>query len=174
MRERARPELHADELLQKLTARGVDYVVIGGIAGVLHGSAQTTYDLDICFATDQGNLDALGDVLVALGARLKGVDERLPFTPDARTLRRIDVLTMVTDLGELDVLARPAGSPGYEALRRNAERFDIDGVAVLVASIEDLIAMKRAAGRTKDLAAVEELELIRRLRARGVGPDPEA
>jgi len=132
-------------------------VVIGGIAAVLHGSAQNTFDLDICFATDQGNLEALGP-------RLKGVEDKLPFTPDGRMLRGIEVLTMVTELGELDVLARPVGSPGYDALRRDADRFDLGGFSVLVASIEDLIAMKLAAGRKKDLAAVEELEAIQQLR----------
>jgi hypothetical protein len=156
--------LRADEILRRLTSRGVDYVVIGGIAAVLHGSAQATYDLDICYATDRGNLAALGDVLTSLGARLKGVEEAVPFVPDERTLRRLEVLTMVTDLGELDVLARPAGSPGYEALRRNADRLGLDGFSVLVASIDDLIAMKLAAGRRKDLSAVDELEAIKRLR----------
>lgn len=140
-------------------------MVIGGIAAVLHGSAQATYDLDICYATDPGNLHALGDVLVDLRARLKGVAENVAFVPDAQTLKRIEVLTMVTPLGEIDVLARPAGSRGYEALRRGAERFDLGGFSVLVASIDDLIAMKLAAGRQKDLAAVEELEAIKRLRA---------
>jgi hypothetical protein len=162
-----RPPLHADEILKRLTARGVDFVVIGGIAAVLHGSAQATYDLDICYATDPGNLATLGQVLVDLGARLKGIDDPLPFVPDGRTLRGIELLTMVTDEGELDVLARPAGSPGYEALRRNADRYDLDGFSVLVASIDDLIAMKQSAGRKKDLAAVEELEAIKRLRPRG-------
>ena len=76
------------------------------------------------------------------------------------------MLTMVTELGELDVLTRPAGGPGYDALRRNANRFDIDGFSVLVASIDDLIAMKEAAGHNKDLAAVEELEAIKRLQRR--------
>jgi hypothetical protein len=161
-----RPPLHADEILKQLTARGVDFVVIGGIAAVLHGSAQATYDLDICYATDPGNLATLGQVLVDLGARLKGIDDPLPFVPNGRTLRGVELLTMVTDEGELDVLARPAGSPGYEALRRNADRYDV-GFSVLVASIDDLIAMKQAAGRTKDLAAVEELEAIKRLQPRG-------
>jgi hypothetical protein len=138
--------------------------VIGGIAAVLHGSARLTFDLDICYAVDQANLDALGEALVSLGARRKGVAEALPFVPDGRMLRRVEVLTMVTELGELDVLARPGGSPGYETLRRRAERFDLEGLAVLVASIDDLIAMKLAAGLAKDLAAVEELEAIRQLR----------
>ena len=159
----ARPPLEADELLRRLTGHGVDFVVIGGIAAILHGGAQATYDLDICFATDPGNLAALGETLVELGARLKGVEDRVPFVPDVATLRRVEVLTMVTELGELDVLARPVGGPGYDALRRNADRFDIDGFSVLVASLDDLITMKAAAGRRKDLAAVEELEAIRRL-----------
>ena len=159
-----RPPLSADDILRRLTTRGVDFVVIGGIAAMLHGSAQATYDLDICYATDRANLQALGEVLVDLHARLKGVNEEIPLVPDGSTLRRTELLTMVTDAGELDVLARPAGSPGYETLRRHADRFDLDGVLVLVASIDDLIAMKLAAGRQKDLAAVEELEAIKQLR----------
>jgi predicted nucleotidyltransferase len=153
-------------LLQQLVARGVDFVVIGGVAAVIHGSARNTEDLDVCFATDEVNLEALGQTLVGFKARLRGVDEDVPFVPDAATLRRVDVLTLTTELGDLDVLARPDGAPSYEALRRNAERHQLDGFAVLVASIPDLLAMKRAAGRAKDLADIEELEAIVRLRAR--------
>jgi Nucleotidyl transferase AbiEii toxin, Type IV TA system len=158
-----RPPLSADEILRRLVERGVDFVVIGGIAAVLHGSARNTWDLDICFATDDANLAAVGDVLVALGARLKGVDEDVTFVPDKRTLRQIEVLTLVTSLGELDVLARPPGAPAYEELRRHADRYDLGGFNVSVASIDDLIAMKQAAGRPKDLLDLEELEAIKRL-----------
>jgi hypothetical protein len=114
-------------------------------------------------ATDDVNLHALGDVLIELGARLRGVRDAVPFTPDARTLRRIDVLTLATVAGDLDVLARPSGAPGYAALRRRADRFDVGGFAVLVASVEDLIAMKQATGRPKDVQDVAELEAILRL-----------
>jgi len=158
------PDLDAGAILRRLVERGVDFVVIGGIAAVLHGSPRATFDLDVSFAPDEGNLAALGEILVGLDARPAGVDEALPFTPDAATLRRIEVLTLDTSLGRLDVLARPAGAAVYEALRRRAERFDLGGFSVLVASIDDLVAMKRAAGRAKDLADVEELETIRRLR----------
>jgi hypothetical protein len=160
----SRAELDPEPILRALVARGVDFVVIGGIASVLHGAARLTYDLDLCFAADPANLAALGDVLVALDARLRGVAEPGPFVPDAATLRRIEVLTLATRLGDLDVLARPAGAPSYEALRRRADRYDLGGFSVLVASVEDLIAMKRAAGRPKDLADVAELEAILRLR----------
>ena len=158
-------ELDVTRILRALTERGVDFVVIGGIAAVLHGSARNTFDLDVCFATDPANLKALGDALMALHARLRGVDAG-PFIPDAATLRRIEVLTLSTDAGDLDVLARPAGAPRFAALRRHADRFDLGDFSVLVASVEDLIAMKSAAGRPKDREAVAELETIRRLRGR--------
>jgi predicted nucleotidyltransferase len=158
-----RPGLDAEEILRRLTSRGVDFVVIGGIAAVLWGSARMTFDLDICFATDDANLQALGNVLVDLGAQLKGVDEELPFVPDATTLRRVEVLTLNTTAGELDLLARPAGAPAYDALRKRATRVDLGDFTVLISSLDDLIAMKRAAGRTKDLADIEELEAIRDL-----------
>jgi nucleotidyltransferase AbiEii toxin of type IV toxin-antitoxin system len=138
-------------------------VVIGGLAAVVHGSATITRDLDVVYSGDHENLDRLGAVLVALGARLRGVTDDVPFVPDGRTLRRTRVLTLDTPDGRLDLLAEPDGSPPYERLRERALRADLDSVEVRVASLEDLIAMKKAAGRPKDLVAVEELEAIRRL-----------
>jgi predicted nucleotidyltransferase len=154
------PELDVPRLLEVLTARGVDFVVIGGMAAVLHGSATITNDVDVCSATDEANLAALGAALLELDATLRGVDEDVGFVPDADTLRRVRMLTLATSAGPLDVHVRPCGAPPYEELRRHAERVDIGGLAVLIASLEDLIAMKRAAGRGKDLIAVEELRKI--------------
>jgi predicted nucleotidyltransferase len=161
------PDLRADEILQRLTARGVDFVVVGGIAAVLHGSARNTFDLDICFATDRANLDALGDVLVGLDARLRGVADEVPFVPDGETLRKVELLTLSTSAGNLDLLAVPPGAPPYQRLRRNAARFDLGGFTVNVASIDDLIAMKATAGRPKDQQDVAELKAIGRLLRRG-------
>lgn len=159
-------QLDVRALLERLTARGVDFVVIGGVAAVVLGSSRVTEDLDVCFARDDGNLEALGHALVDLDARLWGVDEDVPFTPDAGTLRRTELLTLGTSAGKLDVMSAPAGAPRYEALRRRSSRIDLGGFSVAVASIDDLLAMKVAAGRPKDLADVEELEAIRRLRRR--------
>jgi hypothetical protein len=157
------PEFHPRSLLERLIAGSVDFVVIGGIAAVVHGSAAITRDLDIVYAPDPNNLERLGDVLVALGARLRGVTDDVPFVPDGRTLRRTRVLTLDTPVGRLDVLAQPDGSPAYELLRERAVPADLDGIVVRIASLDDLIAMKKAAGRPKDLVAVEELEAIQRL-----------
>jgi predicted nucleotidyltransferase len=162
----AEREFDPGRILGLLTARGVDFVVIGGIAAVLHGSARATQDLDISFATDEPNLVALGKVLVELNARLRGVEDDVPFVADHDTLRRVENLTLETTAGDFDLLARPDGAPPYARLRQNADRYDIGAFAVLVATVEDLLAMKRAAGRPKDLADIAELTAIVRLRAR--------
>ncbi len=159
-----RPEFRLRELLRRLTENDVDFVVIGGVAVILQASPRFTKDLDICYAARQENLDRLGEVLVQLGARLRDIDADLPFVPDARTLRHTQMLTLTTMDGGLGLLVDPDGSPGYAALRRRADEMDIDGIVVHVASVEDLIAMKRAAGRPQDLVDLESLEIARRRR----------
>jgi predicted nucleotidyltransferase len=158
------PDFRPAALLRRLREGGVDFVVVGGMAAVALGSAQITRDLDITYAADAENLERLGRVLVDLGARLRGVAEDVPFVPDGRTLRHTQILTLDTAEGPLDLLAAPDGAPGYAELRERAEVGIVSGVEVRVASLDDLIAMKRAAARPKDLVAVEELQAIRRLR----------
>jgi predicted nucleotidyltransferase len=160
------PVFEPQRILGLLTTRGVDFVLIGGYAAVLHGSPRVTRDLDVCYATDTENLRALARVLDELNARLAGVEEDLPFAADERTLSRVELLTLDTDAGRLDLLTAPAGFRGYERLRANAARYDIGGFLVKVAEIEDLISMKAAAGRPKDLADIAELEAIADLRSR--------
>jgi hypothetical protein len=161
------PELDVSGLLVRLASADVDFVVLGGVAVIAHGYVRNTEDLDISYASDADNLEALGGVLLDLGARLRAIDEDIPFIPDARTLRRTQILTLDTPLGGLDLLANPDGSPGYAALKANAERIDFDGFEVRIAGIEDLLAMKRAAGRPKDRPDIEALVAIQRLRAIG-------
>ena len=152
-------------LLARLADAGVDFVVIGGIAVVAHGHIRTTRDLDITYATEPANLQALGRVLVDLDARLRGVAEVVPFVADGRTLRSAELLTLETTQGALDLLAAPPGAPAYPELKQRAEIIDVDGHDVAIASLEDLVTMKRAAGRPRDLEDIEALEAIRRLRA---------
>lgn len=159
-------EFRPQALLRHLTAFGVDFVIIGGIAGALYGSERDTFDLDISPAQDAPNLDALGRALAEIDARLRGIEEDLPFVADLRTLAHVELLTLDTAFGPLDILMRPDGSASYSQLRQRARRLDIGPAAVLVASIDDLIEMKRAAGRDKDLEDVERLEAIKRLRRR--------
>jgi hypothetical protein len=157
-------ELRVGALLRALTDGGVDFVVIGGIAAVAHGSLQITQDLDITYASDEENLERLGAVLVGLGASLAGVTDDVPVVPDGRTWRHTRALTLNTPDGPLDVLAEPDGSRGYARLRAGAITATVGGADVRIAGLDDLISMKKAAGRRKDEIYIEELEAIRRLR----------
>jgi hypothetical protein len=158
------PELRLEALLGRLARADVDFVVVGGVAVAFQGYGRATKDLDITYATDAENLQRLGDVLVALNAKLRGVMEDVPFVPDARTLARTRLLTLDTDDGGLDLLAHPPGAPPYATMRGRADRVELDGIVVAVAALDDLLAMKRAAGRPQDLVDIEALEVARRLR----------
>jgi hypothetical protein len=158
------PNLDAPLILRKLVAAGVDFVVIGGIAVVLHGYPRLTRDLDIAFAHEVANLDALGGVLTDLGAELRGVDDEVPFIPDRRTLQGIQLLTLETSAGWFDIHRLPQGVSSYANLRRNAERVPVEDFSLLVASPDDLIAMKEAAGRPADRLDIAALEAIKRHR----------
>jgi predicted nucleotidyltransferase len=158
------PELRLTSLLGRLSGAKVDYVVVGGIAVAFQGYGRATKDLDITYATDPGNLQRLGDVLVAMHARLRGIAGDVGFVPDGRTLRRTQVLTLDTDDGALDLWVAPPGAPPYTALRAAADAVELDGVEIRIASLDHVIAMKRAAGRPQDLIDVEALEIARGLR----------
>lgn len=148
-------------LLEALNRRGVRFMVVGGIAARLRGSPTVTRDLDICYARDAANLRALAAALADLHAQLRGAPQGLPFNPDARTLRAGDTFTLETDAGDLDLLGTPAGTDGFADLARDATPTDLGGLTVLVATVDDLIRMKRAAGRPKDLIEVEVLGALR-------------
>ena len=149
------------EMLRALDRHGVAFVVIGGVAARLHGSPSVTTDVDVCYDRRRDNLERLAEALLELGAKLRGVDEDVPILLDARTLAAGSNFTFVTLAGALDVIGDPAGSRGYDELVSNAERVDIGGLEVLVADLDDLIRMKRAAGRPKDRIEVEILGALR-------------
>ena len=79
--------------------------------------------------------------MVELGATLRGVTENGPFTPDASTLRRTSILTLSSPDGDIDLLVSPSGSPAYDLLRARADRVTMDGISLLVASLDDLETM---------------------------------
>jgi predicted nucleotidyltransferase len=153
-------------LLADLVEGGVDFVVIGGVAVVLQAQPRFTKDLDICYASDQANLERLASVLTSLNARLRGIDETVAFVADARMLSQTQILTLTTDHGEIDLLVDPSGAPPYAELRADADVLDVSGINVRVASIEHLTAMKRAAGRPQDLVDIDALQIARRRRGR--------
>lgn len=156
------PRFDPVHILRRLNAHGVRYVVIGGLAAKAHGSPTLTVDLDICYARDRDNLEKLAAVLGELCAVLRGAPPDLPFHPDRRTLERGDTFALRTAYGDLDILGTPAGVSGFDELDANAEEADLDdGLVVRVTSLDDLIRMKRAAGRPKDRVELEILGALR-------------
>lgn len=156
--------------LRTLVDHGVRFVLIGGYAGALRGSPVITGDVDICYARDDENLERLAEALGPLDARLRGAPADVPFLLDARTLHAGDHFTFATSAGPVDILGTPAGTKGFADLDANATDEEVDGLTIRVASIEDLIRMKRASGRAKDRIALEWLSAVRD-EARG-GPEP--
>ena len=149
--------------LRSLLSHGVDFVLIGGLAARLHGSPTVTDDLDLSHAKERANLEHLAAALTEMNAylRLPDPDERLDVTLDWRLLAAADNFTFATDFGPLDCLARPAGIDSYEELKRGATTMDLGDAEIRVASIDDLIRMKHAAGRRKDLIELEILAALK-------------
>ena len=146
----------AAKLLAPLIAHGVDFVLIGGQAGISHGSSYPSYDLDVLYARDRDNVARLVAALEEIGVRLRGAPADLPFILDAKTIENGANFTFITPYGDFDVLADAAGMPSYDELKSAAVDREVFGHAVKIASIDHLIAMKRAAGRIKDKLMVEE------------------
>jgi hypothetical protein len=148
-------------ILDALLAHNVDFILIGGLAGIARGSSYPSYDVDVAYERSRENLERLAAALRGLDATLRGAPTDLPFIPDAKTLENGNHFTFDTPFGSLDTLTDPDGAPSYEELRRSAgPRLAVEGVALLVASLDHLIAMKEAAGRPKDLLMASEYRVI--------------
>lgn len=154
------PSLQLRPLLEVLDRHAVDVVIIGGVAGILHGSAYPTYDVDFLYARDDRNLERMAAALVEVGVTLRGAPADLPLQVDSRTLAAGSNFTFESELGNFDILGYAEGMRDYEVVRADARIDDLWGMRFRVASIDDLIRMKRAAGRPKDRMMVEEYIVI--------------
>lgn len=150
-----------EQALTTLAEARVRFVIVGGLAITIHGSAYVTFDLDFCYARDPENLSRLTRALSPYHPRLRGVPEGLPFRFDEATLRGGLNFTLTTDLGEIDLLGEVAGVGDYAAALTASEQVELFGATFDVLTLEALIASKRAAGRPKDLLVLPELEALR-------------
>lgn len=155
------PRLEAGAILGALRDADVRFVLIGGLASQVHGSPSLTLDVDICFALDRDNLERLARVLADLSAIRRDLPPGVIAPIDVRALRAGDVFTLRTRYGDLDLLARPDPGFDHDSLAKQSIAAEILGVVVRVASLDDLMAMKRAAGRPKDRIELEILGALR-------------
>ena len=161
------PPLDPVPLLRALSHAGVEHVVIGGFAVISHGVARVTKDLDICPAPDRTNLERLARCLTDLGVVQLGVgdfdEDEMPFDPTrAEDLAEGGNFRLESSLGILDVMQWVSGvevEQAYEVLGANAVDAEVEGIPTRIASLADLRAMKRAAGRPQDLQDLADLAI---------------
>jgi hypothetical protein len=170
-------EFQPRALLEVLDRHDVRYVLVGGLAAVLHGAPHMTTDLDIVPEDGRRNLEHLADALAELDARIRvsGAPDGVAFDRSADFLRRILIWNLTTSLGDLDITFEPSGTRGYGDLQREAVTMSVGGVDVVVASLADVIRSKEAADRPRDRAILPVLRemLARRRRSRRLqSPDP--
>ena len=153
------PSFAPGQIFAALHRHGVDYVAIGGIAANAHGSRRLTLDVDIIPAPEDSNYERLAAALDELGAPALAEDSEFrDLDPrDSFDLARASILKLATAAGDLDVLNRALGAPPYEDLRKRAVEVEVRGTPVRIASLDDVIAMKRAAGRPRDLRDIADL-----------------
>jgi predicted nucleotidyltransferase len=152
--------MNVEDAVQALVDAGVEFVIIGGWSAILHGSAYSTNDLDVCFSRKAENLRRLARALAPYHPRLRDVPAGLPFIWDEGMLRNGTVFTLDTDLGKIDLLAEVSGLGTFEEVSERSVETDAFERRVLILDLKSLIKSKKAAGRSKDVNLLPELEAL--------------
>ena len=156
-------------LFSALDEHGVDDVLVGGLAAVLHGSTAMTNDADIVPDPDASNLDRLAEALRHLSARLRVPEtpDGVEFDPHPALLASMNLLNLTTRCGDLDLTFAPVGLDDYAAIASRAVSFSVGDLEILVASLDDIIRSKTVADRPKDHATLPILHALREEIERG-------
>lgn len=162
-----------ERILGALREADVSFVIIGGVAATVHGSARLTSDIDVVYERSRENIERLVEALSPLKPYLRGAPPGLPFRFDVETVRRGLNFTFSTDAGPVDVLGEVTGIGDYAAVFTVSQDVSLFGSTYRCIDIDALIVAKRAAGRPKDLEAVAELELIREEKSKADSGDPQ-
>ncbi len=148
------------ELIRLLASSGVEFIIVGGAAAIVHGSARATKDLDLVYRRTRENVARLVVALASYDPYPRGAPPGLPFKWDEHTIWNGCNFTLITSLGAVDLLGEITGGGSYDDLLPDAVRLQLFGVECWCLRLERLIQVKRAAGRPKDFEAIAELEAI--------------
>ena len=149
------------EICAVLCDEGVEFVVLGGFAAIIHGSPLPTEDIDVIPSRSGANLERLATALTRLEAKIRTGDEPIETRIDAASIRNMPhMLNLVTRFGDIDLVFTPAGTlTNYEQWLERSRRAQLrDGLVVAVADLDDIIASKAAANRPKDQRSLPYLE----------------
>ncbi len=160
------------KILHTLVRGNVEFVVIGGFAATLHGSAQITRDVDICMRLGAEEVSQLRKALAELRPLHRMTNPRLSFLVHPNFKAEMKNLYLLTDAGVLDVLTEVAGVGTFAEVVKHAHVDEVEGVPVRILSLLDLITCKETVGRDKDLLVAKELRAIAALRGIHVPPPP--
>jgi hypothetical protein len=149
------------ELLRTLAAANIDFILVGGVAAAAHGSARSTQDIDVVYRRGEDNLHALLAAIGPLNPTLRGAPAGLPFHFDLNTLTAGLNFTLTTTSGWLNLAGEITGGGTYETLLPHSKCIKAFGVSFHLISLDELIRVKRAAGRPKDFESIAELESVR-------------
>jgi hypothetical protein len=153
-------------LLRRLLEARIEFILVGGLAATVHGSARATFDVDVVYARSRSNIGRLVATLAPLNPYMRGAPPGLPFRLDARTMERGLNFTLETTLGDLDLLGEVTGGGTYADLLPDTEEIVVFGFSCRCVTLPKLIALKRATGRPKDNEILAELEGLREERQR--------
>lgn len=148
------------QIIPPLVRAKVDFILIGGMAAILHGSARVTFDVDVVYARTHDNIEHLTTALAPHHPYLRNAPLVLPFAWDTKTLRNGLNFTLTTDLGDIDLLGEVAPGETYQTLLPHSFEVEAFGIRFKCIDLPTLIRIKEAAGRRKDQEAIAELRVI--------------
>ncbi len=151
-------------LLERLSKAGVDFVVVGGFAGVVHGCTYVTQDIDICCDFSRDNLNALHEAVRDLHPVHRMTPNRKAFEVNEQTYGQFKNLYLDTDIGQLDCMSLIDGLGDFGEVKRASEIHEVEKMQLSVLSLDALIRAKQAMERPRDREALLQLEAIRKLK----------
>ncbi len=151
-------------LLEHLVKAGVDFVIVGGFAGVVHGCTYVTQDIDICCNFSADNLLALQKGISDLHPVHRMTPNRKKLKLTKQTCGQFKNLYLDTNIGQLDCLSFIDGIGDYQQVKLSSKVVEVENIQIRVLSVDALIESKKAMNRPRDKEAILQLEAIKKLK----------